>query len=116
MRHELKIIILCETEDFEHDGDPPTVHDFRVSLDGDPIGVIQHVKIEADCKNLLPVLEFTFLDFENSQIDPSNSQFKTNVHNYVNESVSLLSQIRGIKIKKRKLFDGKIDDISLEKK
>lgn len=42
-----------------------------VNLDGYPVGCIQQLKLEANCKEDLPQLEFTFPDLEKLEYDKS---------------------------------------------
>lgn len=51
MKHELKIIT------------GPTVHDTRVLIDDEPIGLIQKVVFKASVGHTAPIIQITFPDF-----------------------------------------------------
>jgi hypothetical protein len=51
MKRELKIIT------------GPTVHDTRVLVDDEPIGLIQDIKFEANVEHTTPLIQITFPDF-----------------------------------------------------
>lgn len=81
MKHQLKIIMSYE----EKDGaiQPITTPNIIVYRDDRPIGCIQNIKFQANVKELLPQLEFTFPNFRDQNIDNVASSFMVEVDDFI---------------------------------
>jgi hypothetical protein len=112
MKHELKIIIKCESEDIDDNGSHP--NNITIYLDDEPIGVVQQFKLEADCKKISPTIEFTFLNFDDPNIDPVYFKGSHYMYTYTKEYIDRLSMINGIKIYLQNLFNEKIKEIGTD--
>lgn len=116
MKHELKIIIKCETEDIDDNGNYPINSNIIIYLDNTPIGMVQKFKLEADCKKMSPIIEFDFLNFDDPTYFkqtalPSRMPY---IHDYTEENIDKLSMIKGVKINLRNLFDENINEIGTD--
>lgn len=87
------------TEDFEHDQNEPILnHKTIVSLDGQPVGMIQDIKVQANVKDAMPTIEITFPNLLGGEVDPNYIKTSSLARDLA-EMLEKLKRIPNIKVK-----------------
>jgi hypothetical protein len=102
MKHELKIIIRYEDEGIDNDCNqitPITCGKILVTHDDQPIGCIQHIKLEASSNDHFPQIEISFPDFSDPNIWTDQVYLERWWSKEIRNSMRMLNTLHNVQIK-----------------